>query len=132
MFSSTDFNLQCWQYDLGHGWSAWAGKTAEDNDFLTLRVAHPEDYWFHILGQSGSHVILRRPEDDPAAVPDKELLLRAAAIAAWHSPARHGGTCSVSCVQAKLVSKPRGAKPGSVTVKRERVLRVRPALPIID
>ena len=44
-----------WKYDLGDGWEAWAGKTAEDNDLLSLRVATPEDFWFHICGMSGSH-----------------------------------------------------------------------------
>jgi predicted ribosome quality control (RQC) complex YloA/Tae2 family protein len=31
--------------------------------------------------------------------------------------------------EAKHVGKPRGAKPGSVTIKRERIIKVRPALP---
>ncbi|HQC53693.1 MAG TPA: hypothetical protein PLE92_11200, partial [Lentisphaeria bacterium] len=75
-----DHNPQCWSYNLGNGWTALAGKTAEDNDCLSLRVAHPEDYWFHVAGQPGSHVILRRPPDDQDAVPDKALLTTAAAI----------------------------------------------------
>jgi hypothetical protein len=35
----------------------------------------------------------------------------------------------VSCTRARYVSKPRGAKPGTVTIAKERVLKVRPALP---
>ncbi|NLF61543.1 MAG: DUF814 domain-containing protein [Lentisphaerae bacterium] len=124
-----DHNPQCWSYNLGNGWTALAGKTAEDNDCLSLRVAHPEDYWFHVAGQPGSHVILRRPPDDQDAVPDKALLTAAAAIAAWHSKARQGGVCSVSCTKAKFVGKPHGAPPGTVSVSHERILRVRPGLP---
>jgi hypothetical protein len=30
---------------------------------------------------------------------------------------------------ARYVTKPRGAKPGTVSIRREQVLKVRPALP---
>ena len=130
MPSPADSNPQCWSYDLGNGWTALAGKTAADNECLSLRVAHPEDFWFHVAGQPGSHVILRRPADAPDAVPDKALLTSAAAIAAWHSKARQGGVCSVSCTRAKFVGKLRGAPPGTVSISHERILRVRPALPV--
>jgi predicted ribosome quality control (RQC) complex YloA/Tae2 family protein len=33
---------------------------------------------------------------------------------------------AVSCTEARHVSKPRGAKPGTVTIRKERVLKVRP------
>jgi hypothetical protein len=32
----------------------------------------------------------------------------------------------VSCTEARHVSKPRGAKPGTVTIRKEQVLKVRP------
>ena len=120
---------QCWSYDLGDGWTALAGKTAADNECLSLHVAHPDDFWFHVAGHAGSHVLLRPPAADPDAVPDKSLLTRAAAIAAWPSKARQGGPCSVSCTRARFVGKPRGAPAGTVSVSHERLLRVRPALP---
>ncbi|WP_177342740.1 hypothetical protein [Desulfosarcina cetonica] len=64
--------------------------------------------------------------------PDRETLNRAAAIAAYHSKARGGGVVAVSGTLAGNVSKPRGAKPGSVLIRRERVFKVRPALPESD
>ena len=36
------------------------GRSNEGNDHLTLHLARPEDYWFHVHGTPGSHVVLRR------------------------------------------------------------------------
>ena len=114
-----------YEYELPGGWKVFAGKSDEDNDFLSLKVAHQDDYWFHVRGMPGSHVILRaRPEEDP----DRETLKRAAAVAAFHSKARKGGIVAVSCTRARYVKKPMGAKPGTVRIQKETVFKVRPGL----
>lgn len=113
------------EYELPGGWMVLAGRTDADNDRLSLKVAKPNDWWFHVRGMSGSHVILRAK---PSEEPDRETLKRAAAIAAYHSKARTGGVVAVSCTQAQYVTKPRGAKPGTVKIRKETVLKVRPAL----
>ena len=118
---------RCWSYDLADGWLARAGKTDDDNDLLSLRCAHPNDWWFHVHAMPGSHVVLSHA--DKTKAPDADLLRAAAAIAAWHSKARDGGNCPVSCTQARNVSKPRGAKPGTVTISKEKIIRVKPGLP---
>jgi len=115
-----------WQYALDQGWEILAGKTDVDNELLTFHLAVAADYWFHVRGMPGSHVILRHPE---GLTPAREILEIAAAVAAWHSKARHGGVVAVTCTRAQHVSKPRGAKRGTVHAKRERVLKVRPGLP---
>jgi len=115
-----------WKYDLPGGWEALAGKTGDDNDRLSLRTARASDLWFHVHGLPGSHVILRGPENE---VPSNDLIKTAAAIAAWHSKAHNAGIVPVSCTEVKNVSKPRGATPGSVCIKREKTIKVRPALP---
>ena len=117
-----------WKYDLGGGWEAWAGKTAEDNDLLSLRVAAPEDFWFHICGMSGSHVLLKAVSDD-AGEPTRELREKAAAVAAYHSKARNAGNVSVSCTRAKFVGKPKDAHAGLVEIRQETNLKVKPSIP---
>ena len=117
---------RCWAYTLPGGWEVLAGKTDADNDLLSIRYAHPNDWWFHVHGMPGSHVLLRWRED---ATPDRETLRAAAAIAAWHSKARTAGVVAVLCTRAKFISKPRGAEPGAVCSKRDEVLKVRPGLP---
>lgn len=118
--------LRIHRYVLEGGWIVLAGCTDEDNDRLSLALAHPDDWWFHVRGMPGSHVVLRsRSGEDPP----REALRQAAAVAAYHSKARSGGVVAVSVTRARFVSKPRGAKPGTVEVRREEVLKVRPALP---
>jgi predicted ribosome quality control (RQC) complex YloA/Tae2 family protein len=112
------------EYALPGGWKALAGRTDADNEHLSLRVARPDDWWFHVRGMPGSHVILQGPAGEDA---DRETLKRAAAIAAYHSKAREGGVVAVSCTRARYVSKPRGAKVGTVQIRKEVVLKVRPA-----
>ena len=118
--------LRVAEYELPGGWKVTAGRSDADNDRLSIKVARPQDWWFHVRGMPGSHVILQGPDDVEA---DRETLERAAAIAAYHSKARAGGVVAVSCTRARNVSKPRGAKPGTVEIRDERVLKVRPGIP---
>ncbi len=117
--------VSLFEYELPGGWQVLAGKTDADNERLSLKLAGPKDYWFHIKGMPGSHVILRVESEEP----DRATLEAAAAIAAWHSKARSGGTVAVSCTRARHVSKPRGAPRGTVEIRKEFALKVRPALP---
>jgi len=114
------------EYSLPGGWTVLAGRTDADNERLSLRIARRDDWWFHVRGLPGSHVILQGP---PGAHPDRETLRRAAAVAAYHSKARAGGEVAVSCTQARYVSKPRGAPVGTVQIRKETLLKVRPAIP---
>ena len=102
------------------------GKTDADNDRLSLKEARPDDWWFHVNGMPGSHTLLRaRPGEEP----DRDTVRAAAAIAAWHSKARGRGQIGVSCTRARYVTKPRGAKHGTVQIRKERTIKVRPGLP---
>lgn len=118
---------RCYEYELPGGWIVMAGKTDTDNDRLSIKFADPDDWWFHVRGMPGSHVILKCKADQE---PDRDALRAAAAIAAFHSKARNGGVTAVSCTQARYVTKPRGAKPGTVQIRKEKVIKVRPELPI--
>lgn len=113
-------------YPVADGFVIIAGRTSKDNDFISVKVAGPEDYWFHVRGMPGSHVLLRSLNGEE---PDKRLQEAAAAAAAWHSKARNGGVTAVSMTKAKFVSKPGNVKDGTVYIKNEKVLKVRPALP---
>ncbi|MCB9791378.1 MAG: DUF814 domain-containing protein [Alphaproteobacteria bacterium] len=117
---------EVWAYELPGGWHVWAGRTARDNDHLSLKVARNDDWWFHLKGQPGSHVVLFVRD---GVEPPRDVVKQAAAIAAWHSKQRDGGAVAVTATRARHVSKPRGAKAGLVTVKRESTLMVRPAVP---
>jgi predicted ribosome quality control (RQC) complex YloA/Tae2 family protein len=113
-------------YTLPGGWTVLVGRTDADNDRLSLHIAKPNDWWFHIRGMPGSHVVLLAR---PGADPDRATLKRAAAIAAYHSKAKTAGLVAVSCTRARYVTKPRNAPAGTVNIRKEMVLKVRPEAP---
>jgi predicted ribosome quality control (RQC) complex YloA/Tae2 family protein len=104
------------------GWEILVGKGAADNDVLTFQVADRDDFWLHVAGWSGSHVIVRaRGELEPPPA----VLEYAATLAAWHSKARGaGGKVEVHLTRAGDVRKRRGAPAGEVTLSQWTPLRV--------
>ena len=108
------------------GMQILVGKSSKDNDVLTLKVARSEDFWLHVAGYGGSHVVLRNPEKLAAA--PKQSLLEAAQLAAYFSQARNAPKVEVHYTQKKFVSKPKGAKPGLVRLKEYKSLSARPQL----
>jgi predicted ribosome quality control (RQC) complex YloA/Tae2 family protein len=92
------------------------GKTARDNDILSIKLAAPRDFWFHVASESGSHVVVRNP-DNLAALP-RETKRFAAGLAAGYSKARRGGKVAVHMARAGDVTKTRGLAPGKVYLHR--------------
>jgi predicted ribosome quality control (RQC) complex YloA/Tae2 family protein len=109
------------------GWDVLIGRSNEGNDYLTLHLARPEDYWFHVHGAAGSHVVLRRGKGKDE--PSKQTLLEVASWAAFYSQARTAGTVPVIVTRKKYVRKPRKAPAGTVACEREKTLMVRPREP---
>ena len=105
----------------------YAGKSAANNDELTLRFARPNDIWLHARGASGSHVVLRW--HDFKGRPPKRTLEEAAMVAAYYSGAKNSKLVPVAWTYKKYVRKPKGAAPGSVVMGREEVVLVEPRLP---
>ena len=103
------------------GMEVLVGRTARDNDALTFQFASQRDFWLHVAGCPGSHVIVRNPEW-LSSLP-RETLRFAAVLAARHSKARSAGQVSVHVAQVKDVTKPKGAPPGQVSLKRYRSVR---------
>src|SRR5512144_826280 len=100
------------------------GRTAEDNDVLSLKLAAPRDFWLHVSGESGSHVVIRNP--DGLLRPPRDTVRYAAGLAAGYSRARHGGQVAVHLATCADVSKPRGLPPGKVVLRRFSTVRVAP------
>jgi predicted ribosome quality control (RQC) complex YloA/Tae2 family protein len=106
------------------GFTVLVGKGDSQNDQLTFGVAEPLDFWLHVSGVPGSHVIVRNP-DRLEELP-REVLQRAAELAAWHSRARAAGKVDVHYCRAADVSKPRGFAPGEVRLRRFDSIKVYP------
>ena len=105
------------------GYEVLVGQSARDNDRLTFKVARPQDVWLHVGGGTpGSHVVVRTPEG--GEVP-RHVVKRAAELAVRHSKAKNAsGKVDVHVCRACDVTKPRGAKAGSVQLRRYDSVKV--------
>ena len=110
-------------YLSSDGFEILVGRTARDNDYLTFKVARPNDLWLHTGDYSGSHVVVRNATRKD--VPHRTLI-EAAQLAAQFSQARKDPKVYVHYTQRKFVSKPKGAAPGLVRLTRFRNITVAP------
>jgi len=106
------------------GFEVLIGKGDADNDNLTFRVADSSDFWLHVAAVPGSHVVIRNP--DRVSEPPRDVLERAAELAAFYSKARNGGKVEVHWCRVADVNKPRGFLPGKVILKSYKSLKVYP------
>jgi predicted ribosome quality control (RQC) complex YloA/Tae2 family protein len=81
--------------------------------------------WLHARDVSGSHVIIRNPQNQ--TVP-KHVIEQAASIAAYYSKRQTETLCPVIVTPKKYVRKTRDLLPGQVIVDREEVVIVRPGV----
>lgn len=113
------------RYVSPDGLTVLVGRTAADNDVLTFKLGAPHDFWLHVAGSSGSHVIVRNPEGLARLPRDTKRL--AAALAARFSKVRAGGRTAVHLATCADVSKPRGLPPGKVALRRFTTVHASPA-----
>lgn len=98
------------------------GENAESNDYLTLRVAKPNDYWLHVRGSTSAHVVV--PTRNRPDLVSREVLEFAAKVALAHSTSKHSSLVPVDFTLKKYVRKPRGAAKGTALYTHEKTLHV--------
>lgn len=104
------------------GFDIFVGRNNRQNDYVTFKVARPDDIWLHVKDIPGSHVVIKAQGKE---VPEMTLL-DAALLAAYFSKARNGENVPVDYTQRKHVRKPKGAKPGMVIYDHQTTLFVSP------
>lgn len=111
------------RYISSDGFEILVGRAARDNDFLTFKVARPNDLWLHAADYGGSHVVVRNAtrKDIP-----HRTIIEAAQLAAQFSQARKDPKVDVHYTQRKFVSKSKGAAPGLVRLTRFKNIMVEP------
>ena len=117
--------LPCRRYMTSDGYEVLAGRNNIQNEQLTFHTASRRDWWFHVKGLPGTHVILRtKPNEE---MPSDNAVLEAASLAAFFSKAiileEHmtSGDSRPGQLKAEVdycpvshVKKIPGAKPGMV------------------
>ena len=105
------------------GWQILVGMSSAGNDYITMKLARPDDLWLHAEGLPGSHVVVRNPgkRDIPEGV-----LRRAASLAAYYSKGKGSAKVAVAYTPAALVKKPKGAAAGAVVLSGRKTMMAAP------
>jgi predicted ribosome quality control (RQC) complex YloA/Tae2 family protein len=111
------------RYLSSDGFEILVGRTSNDNDQLTFKIARPNDLWLHASDYGGSHVVIRR--QTRKEVPH-QTIIEAAQLAAYFSQAKKDPKVDVHFTERKFVTKPKGAKPGLVRLQRFKNITVTP------
>jgi hypothetical protein len=96
------------------------GRTSIENDVLTKR-AKGNDLWFHVMGGSGSHVVLPHRNKRSETV-ESQLKHYAAILAIHHSPRRGDRRGEVNIARRENLRKPKGFPPGKWLVQRSETV----------
>jgi predicted ribosome quality control (RQC) complex YloA/Tae2 family protein len=107
------------RYTTPNGFEVLIGRNNHQNDQLISRTATDYDLWFHSQEIPGSHVLLRLPA---GAAPEDADLQFTADLAAFYSRAAQSDQVPVVYTEPRHVYKPKGARPGTVIYKQERIL----------
>ena len=113
------------RYMTSDGYEILAGRNNIQNDQLTFHTASRRDWWFHVKGLPGTHVILKtKPNEE---MPSDNAVLEAASLAAFfskaiileeHMTSEDSKPCQlkaeVDYCPVSHVKKIPGAKPGMV------------------
>lgn len=110
------------EFVAADGTTVLVGRSAADNDRLTLRFAKPHDLWLHARGVTGAHVVVPLSKSKPCA---PEALVDAATLAAHFSDLRGEPVVDVLYTPRRFVRKRKGSPVGTVTLEREKVIAVR-------
>ncbi len=105
------------RYRSREGLEILAGRSARENDRLTIHLARGNDLFFHRADRPGAHVILRVARGRTAA---PESIDDAAFLAAYLSGWRGPDNARVLWTEAKHVRKPKGLPPGKVVAQLTR------------
>ena len=99
-----------WHYLSSDGFDMYVGKNNLQNDEITFKLAVGNDWWFHVKGAAGSHVILKSKGEE---IP-KRTFEEAGKLAVYYSSMREAKKAEVDYVERKHVKKPKGGMPGFV------------------
>jgi len=115
------------RFTSSEGFEILCGRSGLGNDLIVSKYSSGEDIWFHVKDAPGSHALIKAAGKKQALT--TKTIEEAASIAAFYSKSKESAKAEVIYTEAKNVKKPRGAKPGMVTVREFKSVLVRPGLP---
>jgi len=108
------------QFTTKSGKTILVGRNSRDNTHLTIKVAKPDDLFFHATDFAGSHVILQLNSEEPS----RDEIIESSILAAYYSKGRNKKSVKVDYTYRKYVSKPRKAPAGLVEIEKHKTIKV--------
>lgn len=96
----------------------YVGKNSRQNDYITLKLANKNDYFFHVRNAPGSHVILK------TNLLNENDIKIASYLAATNSSQAKSNKVDVDYTEKKNVNKAKGAKLGMVYYENFKTITV--------
>jgi predicted ribosome quality control (RQC) complex YloA/Tae2 family protein len=109
----------------------YIGKNNTQNDYLTHKIASSNDYWFHAQKLSGSHVIVKVPENNPNYEMNELIIRTAANLAAYYSTGQTSSSVPVDYTKVRYLKKVPGMKGSFVTMTNQKTIYIDPDLNLI-
>ncbi len=111
------------EFECRDGHRILVARNARENERLTFTIAHGNDYWLHVRGWPGPHVVVRQgPDGDVSSA----ALRDAAHLAVHFSKVRGTDYAEVVYTRCKNVRRLKGASSGQVSYADASTMAVRP------
>lgn len=111
-------------YVSEEGFHFYVGRNNEQNEELALRFANNNDWWFHVKGIPGSHVIVKLT----GTVLSDKGFEQAAALAAYYSKGKDHKKVEVDYTKVKELNKPNGSPLGYVIYHQNYSMVITPSI----
>ena len=107
------------------GYLLYVGKNNYQNEIVSFQMAEGKDFWFHVKGSAGSHVIAKTEGKSLEELPDR-LFEEAAELAAYFSSEKESAKVEVDYTERKNLKKVVGGAPGFVIYHQNYSILVTP------
>ena len=94
------------------GYTVLVGKNNIQNDYITHKIAKQNDIWLHAQKVHGSHVIIKRINNEAIT---NNIIEFASSLAAFYSKGKDSSKITIDYCEKKHVKKHYSNKPGMVT-----------------
>lgn len=114
-------------YILDNNTLITVGKNNLQNEYLTHKLALPNEMWFHIKGAEGSHVVLHN-----CGELSEEEIRTSAILAAYYSTYKESSSVAVDYTRVKYIKKIPGKRNCFVTYTHQHTIYIDPDINIIE
>ncbi|MGM9970336.1 MAG: NFACT family protein, partial [Anaeroplasma sp.] len=105
----------------------FVGKNNIQNEYITHKLAKPNNYWFHIKDGAGSHVVVNSETEL-----SEEIIRIAANLAAYHSTYKDSSSVAVDYTKIRNIKKIPGKKNCFVSYTHQKTIYIDPSEEIIN